>query len=308
MLLKIKNDNKIMPSLDFVLSRLPDNIQEGITQFVQKNPYIINEIRMRANSYISLIASSINVKTDIYTNENDIQKSLLCLCDNSLYAHIDTIKDGYISIGKGIRAGISGRALCANGIIEGVCDITSINIRIPYTIKNASDYLYNLLHESSFRKSVILYSAPGVGKTTILRDLILKLSRTTPIIRYSIIDSRNEITSFIEDEITGDVFLSYPKGRGIEMATKSMTPQLIICDEISSTEDAEAILSAVNCGVKLIATTHADSFLELCEKKILKNLLKNNVFDYALGVCREYGESVYHFSFNKLGDFSENCR
>ena len=79
------------------------------------------------------------------------------------------------------------------------------------------------------------------------------------------------------------IFISYPKGLAIEIATKSMTPELIICDEISSFEEANAVGQATNSGVAIIASCHASSFDELCSKEILKDLFLHRVFDYALG-------------------------
>ena len=79
-----------------------------------------------------------------------------------------------------------------------------------------------------------------------------------------------------------------------------MTPQLIICDEIASQEEANEVLLAVNSGVKLIATAHASSYEELTTKNTLESLFKNKVFDYALGVSREYGEKRYKFTLTKI--------
>lgn len=288
-------------TLEFALNKLPISLKKEIITFLEHHRFkTINEIRIHKNSNIMLIADSINVITDIYTTSDIIDSCIDSLCDGSIYAHFHTIKDGYISVGKGVRAGICGRAYVEKGEICGISDISSINIRIPQHIANASTYLYTILKESGFFSSVIIYSAPGVGKTTILRDLIYKLSSTYPPIRYAVIDSRDEITSTIENKINADVFVSYPKGTAIELATKSMTPQLIICDEIASQEEANEVLSAVNSGVKLIATAHASSFEELISKNTLQSLLENKVFDYALGVSREYGEKRYKFTLTKI--------
>ena len=288
-------------ALEFALSKLSSPLRTGISDFLEKCRYkAINEIRLHKNASLMLIADSKNVITDIFVSEDDIISTMELLCDGSIYAHIDTIKQGYISVGKGIRAGICGRASVENGQINGIRDISSINIRIPQHIENASYYLFNLLKNEDFSKSVLIYSAPGVGKTTILRDLASKLSFLYPPIRYAIIDTKEEITPCIENEILAHTFISYPKGTGIELATKSMTPQLIICDEISSKEEADGILLAVSSGVNLVATTHASGIEELKSKSILSKLLSSNVFDYALGVNRQYGKKQYEFTLTKL--------
>ncbi len=281
-------------TLVYLLDKLPSEMRTGLLKFCEGNLYpAINEIRIKKNSLIYLIADSKNVKTDIYVSEKEIEAIVHSLSDGSLYAHIDTIKDGYISVGNGIRAGICGTAVIDNNSITGIKDISSINIRLPQKIHNASNFVYSLLEKSAFDTSIIIFSPPGVGKTSILRDLICKLSKTN--IRFAVIDSREEIiTPFIENA-NYDTYISYPKGLAIELATKSMTPELIICDEISTEDEAQAVLKASHNGVRLIATTHAQSFSELTSKAILKPLISSNVFEHYIGVERNYGEKTYKF-------------
>jgi stage III sporulation protein AA len=293
-------NKKLDKALDFALKKLPERVQTSILDFVSKATYSqINEIRLHAGSYVSLIVDSKNTVIDCYLTAEEIASIATSLCDDSIYAHYDTIKDGYISVGKGIRAGICGRASMENGKIKGISDISSINIRLPKRYFHSADYLFNLLEKNDFSSSVILYSMPGIGKTTILRELIYKLSTYKTPIRNVVIDSRAEITPFMEGmPSSSDIFISYPKGLAIELATKSMTPEIIICDEISSKDEADAILRAVNSGVKLIATAHASCFSELMSKEILKDLFRNKVFDYAIGIKRKIGSKRYEFTLN----------
>lgn len=286
----------------FVIDKMPKRLRTSIYEFLSEMHFPqISEIRLHENSCVTFIANSKNIKSDIFISNSELGELLQALCSGSVYAHFDTIKEGYISIGRGIRAGVCGRALVEGGKITGISEISSVNIRLPKRIPHSADFLFNLLKENGFKASVLLYSAPAVGKTTILRELIYLISSNQIPIRHTVIDSREEITPFMEKHlISSDVFISYPKGLAIEIATKSMSPELIICDEISSFQEASAILNASNCGVNLIASTHASSFEELCSKEILKGLFSHGVFDYALGIKREVGSKKYEFSLDSL--------
>jgi stage III sporulation protein AA len=281
----------------YVLDRLPMKIRALIKDFCTSCSFLhINELRIKRNSSVYLIADSKSHKTDIFVNDSDIEEIFEYICRGSLYAYSDTIKEGYVPLGCGVRAGICGNAVLENGEIISVKDISSINIRIPQRIYNASSYVYSLLKSNLYNSSILIYSLPGVGKTSILRDLISKLSSDASMVRFSVIDSRNEIIVPFMKNLTCDVFSGYPKGLGIELATRSMTPELIICDEISNEDDAEAIRKATHSGVKLIATTHAGSYEELMQKEILKPLISSRTFDYYVGVQRKSGDGRYKFT------------
>ena len=300
MLISLNLKNKPDETCSFVLDKLPKDLKQKLESYlIEKGLCTVNEIRIRKNSYILMFLNSKTFATNIWVNDDLINEILISLCDGSIYAHLNTIQNGYISMGRGVRAGICGKAVLESDVVSGVSSVTSINIRIPQKISYAAEYLYNLLCEHDYNISVLLYSPPGVGKTTILRDLVCRLSNNSLNIRHAIIDTREEITSFLDDTITSDVYLSYPKGLGIELATRSMTPKIIICDEITSYEEASAIMNSVRCGVSLIATTHAGSFEELKSKNILQQLFHSKTFDYALGIKRSKSNN-YQYTLNKL--------
>lgn len=284
----------------FVLTKLPMFIKNSLESFVkEKGVSTVDEIRIHSNSYITLISRQNNIVTDTYVEKGLLEEIFIELCQGSVYAYVDTIKDGYISIGKGIRAGICGKAIMENGTLMGVNDITSICIRLPHRISFAGAYVYGILKRSSFLSSILLYSAPGVGKTTILRDLAYRLSNTNPPVRFAIVDTKEEITPFLNEINNANIYLSYPKGIAIELATKCMTPELILCDEISSKDEAISVSQAINCGVTLVATTHAKSFEELKTKEILKPLFSANAFDLAIGVVRS-NSNKFEYTVDKL--------
>jgi len=291
--------------LDYLISLLPRDIKVYLEEYLHDNNNIsIDEIRLHANSYLCLISSFRNIRTSLYITQSHIEETLLSFCKGSIYSHFNTIKEGYLSVGQGIRVGISGKATIQDGNVTGISDFNSLNIRMPKRISGAGDYLFDLLKNESFTSSVILYSAPGIGKTSILRELICKLSYMDEPIRVSVIDSREELISGIEDDISVDFFLSYPKEKAITFATRTMTPQIIICDEISTIYEAHSILNSVNCGVSFIATTHASTIDELKNKDILIPLFQRNVFKYAVGVKRNVGSKKYEYKLSSLSECS----
>lgn len=295
----ISYKGKLQEELSYLFSFFPSELTMKINEVLFKNQYKrINEIRIKKNSLLHLIADSKSVVTDIYISEETVDEIFLSLCRGSIYAHADTIKEGYISLGRGIRAGICGTAVTENNVLVGVRDVSSINIRIPQIIPWASNYVYSLLEKSNFSASILIFSPPGAGKTTILRDLVNKLGAKSNK-RYAVIDTRDEILISETKNSHCDAYISYPKGYAIELATKSMTPEIILCDEISNENEANAILKASNSGVVLIATTHASTYDELISKKILKSIFDAKIFKYFVGVNRKNGEKKYNFTLNE---------
>ncbi len=301
MKIQINHTLKKDKHIEYILSKLPSKISHFINQYLKEYPQLkIDEIRLHSNSFMNLITSFKTIRTDLFITEDDILETSSLLCSDSIYSHFDTIKNGYINVGNGIRAGICGKATIQSGQITGIKDFSSINIRMPKRIYHAGDYVFDLFQKNNYKCSVLLYSPPGVGKTTILRELVYRLSTLSNPIRLSVIDSREEILSGLEINASLDLYLSYPKGEAINLATRTMTPELIVCDEITTREEAIAVLNSVNCGVNIIATTHASSFNELNAKEQILPLINNKVFDYAIGISRDIGATRYKFTLNSL--------
>lgn len=259
----------------------------------------ISEIRFRCNKPISVTIcnSSYFLKSDgtltenhtecdITTSRDDIDDIFKVLCDYSVYAFQHEIINGFITIKGGHRAGICGTAVIHRGEITNIRDITSINLRIARQIYGASDYIVNNLIKDD-AQSLLIVGAPSTGKTTIIRDLARNLSSGS-VGRYykiCIIDERKEIASEYRGVIQNDfgpccdVLSGYPKAVGIEIATRSLSPNIIICDEIGSDNEATALKGSVNAGIKIIATVHAGSKTELMKKTGIVPLIKAGVFD-----------------------------
>ena len=182
---------------------------------------------------------------------------------NSLYSHSESIKEGFIVTSDGIRVGICGRAVCEGDRILSVNSFSAVVIRIPSRRPGLADELFALLSKENFRKNVLIYSPPGGGKTTLLRELVFRLSSSG--VRTAAVDSRYEICEGIEG--CGVVALSgYPRAKGVEIAQRCLSPDCVVCDEISSENDLDAVSKAASGGSAVVATCHAPTF-EVAERK-----------------------------------------
>ncbi len=280
-----------------VLKRLPPPILQTVVRGEQIYG-AISEIRIRAGRKLCLttVEGGFNRVTALTVDQTMVTASVAALCEHSLHAHMDTIREGYIAVDGGIRVGVAGRAVCEGGRLCAITDISSLCIRIPAQVGKADCVLMHELKKGEFRESVLFYSPPGVGKTTVLRNLAYALASEIGL-RVAMIDTRMELyADALARADNVDIYSGYPKGVAIELATRTMNPQYIICDEIGSLEEARALLEVENTGVPLLASAHAQSVKELLCRPNIRLLHRSGVFDRYVGITRVGSAMNYHFS------------
>lgn len=244
----------------------------------------ITDIRLRRGgaSFFTANGRSYPLGGDISPREFD--DIVFYLTGGSLYAHAETIREGYISAG-GIRCGVCGRAVMKDGNIGEVTDITSVTLRVAHDIPGCACRVFNRITRGGAVSGALIYSPPGGGKTTLLRDLIFHLSEAGR--QFAVIDSRRELGGACEGGCA-DIMTDYPKYDGIMCAVRSLSPELIICDELSGERDADAALYAFSCGVPIVATAHSGSEDELRSRHDMRALLDAGVFPHIFGLDRRH--------------------
>jgi stage III sporulation protein AA len=243
----------------------------------------ISEVRLRAERPASVTNAGVNIVLMERVTAAEIAECVSLLCKGSYYAHGDTIREGYICVGNGYRVGVCGKA-SKDG---NVTDISSINIRVPHMIRGISDFLVRRCIDAGRMRSILVYSPPGIGKTTLLRDMAARLGSEFAR-RIVLIDTRGElfIAEMFADTLC-DVLTGYQRAKGIEIATRTLSPEVVICDELGDSEETRAILSSQNTGVPLIASAHASSLRELLARPNIRLMHEHRVFDYYIGISRE---------------------
>jgi Uncharacterized protein conserved in bacteria len=243
---------------------LPDKIKARLQKADEKIKANATEIFI--SSSLVVFASDKHV-TLTRLSSADIAECFRAICGYSVHSHADDIKEGFITLPGGHRAGIYGTAVLDDGkSIKSVRDIAGISIRIARELIGCSDGI-------SFNPSrnLLVCGAPSCGKTTIIRDIARKL--TSSGCKVAIIDSRGEIGAAAGGAAqntfgaTVCVLTGYPKVLGINIALRTLSPDVIVCDEIGSTEDMAAIQGCGRCGVSVIATAHCGGFDDLKERE-----------------------------------------
>ncbi len=266
--------------LKSAISILPEYIKEAI---LQRNYPNIEEIRVKAQSPLFLYGRKNeiilrDIKGEIiYASLKDMAEILKRATENSMYACTDDIKSGFITLFGGHRIGICGSAVTEGEKIIHIKDIQSINIRIAREIIGISNHLMRYIMENGKVKNTLIISPPKAGKTTLLRDIVRNLSNIENM-KISLLDERDEIAALYHGIPQNDVGMrtfvlsGYSKKDGFIHSIRSLSPTVIVCDEIGGEDDLMSLKNAVNRGVKVISSIHGYSKEDVFKKKGMNEL------------------------------------
>lgn len=285
---------------DEIINSLSLNLREKIRNIKGEN---IEEIRLRINKPLIINGNQrdyfyneknknldMNMNNAYVVTKEDIEQTFQIICKYSIHSFMDDIKKGFITLRGGHRVGIVGKAIVEEGKVENIKHISSLNIRISKEVKNCSDKVMNhIIKSPKTINNTIIISPPQCGKTTLLRDIVRNLSDGSDKfnfkgVKVALIDERNEIAGSylgipqMDVGIRTDIIETCPKDMGIIMVLRSMSPNVIVTDEIGTEKDIKALYTALNGGVGLITTVHGDSIEDIRNRKELKNLLDEELF------------------------------
>lgn len=280
----------------------------------------LQEIRLRVNAPAVVLINNREWFVDAEGNlvdrqpeeransPEELEAILKHLCQYSVYAFADEIRQGFITVQGGHRVGVAGQVILDEEYrIRNLKYIRYLNIRIAHEIKGVSDRVLPYLYSGQGQVlNTLLISPPGCGKTTMLRDIIRNLSNGTKYGRgmnVSVVDERSEIAgSYLgiaqnDVGIRTDVLDGCPKREGMMMLIRAMAPQVLAVDELGDERDIQALQMANGCGCKLIATIHGSSLQEAENKRYMHNVISDRLFERYLVLTRRNGcceiEGIY---------------
>ena len=273
-----------------ILHYLPQRISERLFNLEKELKQSAEEIRLRAGRPLTITVgnsqffvlkngTSMLPKGDMdIVSPKELEQTFDNLCNHSVYSHNEEIKEGYIMLDDGHRAGLCGTFVGTEGKVSSLREVSSINLRIAKEVKLCSE---NIIKDYK-GGGILVCGGPGSGKTTLIRDMVRHLAggMTGRYYKVAVVDTRGEIAAVkggvptADLGSTTDVITACPKPKGIEIALRTLYPDIIAFDEVGDVAEVEAVRQSMNSGVSVITSAHIGSVAELGKRSQTKALLE----------------------------------
>lgn len=207
----------------------------------------------------------------------------------SAHTAMENVASGFVTVRGGCRVGLCGVVSEEAGRVLTLRRLSGAALRIPRQVPGCADGVLAELTRRGFRDTLIV-SPPGMGKTTLLRELVRRLSETH---RVSLLDERGEVAGVwngVPEFDVGahtDVLTGADKRSGAAMLLRSMNPEILAMDEITARSDLEAVRSGAACGVRILATAHAYTLADMPRRELYREILAMGVFERVVEISAD---------------------
>lgn len=274
--------------MEEILRLFPEKIKQAVERIITNRWNRLQEIRFRLNQPIEVLFDQGHIEwiSTVTPVHGDYMFLLNQLSSFSLYRLEDELREGYITIEGGHRVGLAGKVNTKNGSVKAIQHITFLNIRIAKEKIGVGKPILPYIYDQSYCNTLFV-GPPQTGKTTLLRDVVRIIASgwgQVPARKVGVIDERSEIGGSIKGVpqhdlgFRTDVMDACPKAEGMMMMIRSMSPDILVADEIGSTRDVQALMEATNAGVTVFCTIHGQDVDELKKRPSLQPLFEQNVF------------------------------
>ncbi len=259
------------------LTIVPPRMRQDVDKLGKEK---LEELHLRIGQPVELVLGGGSYFMHVHASAEDIQFTVNTASRYSPWS-ASSASQGYITAPGGHRIGLCGECVVQAGVVTGIRRATSLCIRVAREFPGIGK-------EAPKHGSLLLLGPPGVGKTTLLRDIIRTRSQSG--LAVAVVDERGELFpdgNIFESGPRTDVLTGCAKAQGIDMALRTMGPKCIAVDEITAAEDCQALMSAGWCGADLLATAHAANCEDLRNRKVYRPLAESGLFEQAIILGRD---------------------
>ena len=241
----------------------------------------LSQIRLRAGRPVQLIGEGFRACGAVALTDGALKSLLGTLMEHSVYAWQEELDQGYFTLEDGSRVGVCGHMTLDGGHCR-MDRIGSACVRVARQLPGCANELVKRMLEGGALRPTLLASPPGLGKTTLLRDVARSLSTLGYCV--GIADERHELAACrggvptLDVGPCTDVMDGCPRADAIGWMLRAMSPEVIIADEIGGEADALALQDAARCGVAVAASAHAGCFSDLLARRCLGQIMASGVF------------------------------
>ena len=278
------------------IQALPVRLQKLSLELSRERRGQVEELRLRVGQPMAaLLPQGEQTLGDRPVESRELEQLLEIASRASIHAVLDQLRRGYLTIEGGHRIGLCGTAVMEHGEIRTLRQLSSASIRIARQVKGVCAPVLDRLCPGGRLEDTLILSPPGMGKTTLLRDLIRAVSGGEGCLpqRVSLADERGEVAALwggapqMEVGPRTDVVEGCPKDQGLMLLLRAMNPQVLAVDEITAPQDVAALEMAAGCGVTLLATAHGQGLADLRRRPLYRGMLEKKLFRRCVLIGRE---------------------
>ena len=285
---------------------LPAPLRQTALRLPDKQMAAAEELRLRVGQplVVQLDRTDAVPEPSSLLSAQDLADTLTQAAQGSAHTAMEQTRHGFFTAEGGHRVGLAGAALVKGGEISGFRELSSLCIRVARPAPGIADSLCEGLWRYGPLPNVLILSPPGHGKTTLLREMVRRISHTRTV---ALADERGEVAGLVRGRPSmdvgarTDVLSGAPKATAALCLLRAMTPQVLAMDEITDPDDVNALLTCVGCGVSLICTAHAAHFGDFASRPVNRPLL--DLFERVIVINRR--EGVRHYAMECLSGNAE---